>query len=99
VLICHRLQHPHTGMHPGEARGVDSAACCSAIGCGGRRCNSILRFPLRLQVAYPIMQCGLFVAGAWGILLFKELKGKWQMLYWASGAVLLAGAALLSASK
>lgn len=53
-----------------------------------------------LQVAYPLMQCGLFVAGAWGILLFRELRGvKWQALYWASGAVLLTGAALLAASK
>ena len=51
------------------------------------------------QVAYPIMQCALFFSGAWGILLFKELRGRWQALYWTSGAVLLTGAALLSASK
>jgi glucose uptake protein GlcU len=27
-----------------------------------------------LAIAYPIMQCGLFVAGLWGIILFAELK-------------------------
>lgn len=27
-----------------------------------------------LAIAYPIMQCGLFVAGIWGILLHQELK-------------------------
>jgi glucose uptake protein GlcU len=27
-----------------------------------------------LAIAYPIMQCGLFVAGLWGIFLHKELQ-------------------------
>lgn len=52
-----------------------------------------------LAVAYPIMQCGLFVAGAWGIALFGEVRGRWQALYWASGGVLLGGAVLLSSAK
>lgn len=53
-----------------------------------------------LAVATPIMQCGLFVAGAWGILLFKEIQGAWQLaLYWISGATMVLGAALLAAAK
>jgi hypothetical protein len=28
-----------------------------------------------LALAYPIMQCGLAVAGLWGVLLFKEITG------------------------
>ena len=32
-----------------------------------------------LSIAYPIMQCGLFVGGLWGICLFKELKGRGQV--------------------
>ena len=53
-----------------------------------------------LAVAYPIMQCGLFMAGAWGILVFGELPGtgrRWR--YVACGAVLVCGAALLSFAK
>lgn len=45
------------------------------------------------------MQCGLFVAGAWGMLLFREVRGRAAALYWAAGGVLIAGAALLAASK
>lgn len=29
-----------------------------------------------LAVAYPIMQCGLAVAGLWGVLLFREITGE-----------------------
>ena len=28
-----------------------------------------------LSVGYPIMQCGLAVAGLWGVLVFHEIKG------------------------
>ena len=45
------------------------------------------------------MQLGLFVSGAWGILLFGEIRGRWAALYWCSGAVLVGGAAALSAAK
>ena len=30
------------------------------------------------------VQCGLVVAGLWGIILFHELKGKQLIGYWAS---------------
>lgn len=53
-----------------------------------------------LAVAYPIMQLGLFVAGAWGIALFGEVQGRGPLTaYWLSGLVLVAGAALLAAAK
>ncbi|KAL4426522.1 hypothetical protein ABPG77_008380 [Micractinium sp. CCAP 211/92] len=56
-----------------------------------------------LAVAMPIMQareCGLFVAGLWGIFLFHEVRGRRMLaLYWASGLTLVAGAALLAAAK
>jgi glucose uptake protein GlcU len=53
-----------------------------------------------LAVAMPIMQCGLFVAGIWGIVLFREVQGARALaLYWLSGGVLIAGAALLANAK
>ena len=32
-----------------------------------------------LSIAYPIMQCGLFVGGLWGICLFGELRNGGQV--------------------
>eukprot|EP00884_Botryococcus_braunii_P004675 jgi/Botrbrau1/14208/Bobra.0291s0013.1 len=52
-----------------------------------------------LAIAYPIMQCGLFVAGLWGIFLHHELKGREQAGYWFGGVVLIIGATLLASSK
>ncbi len=45
------------------------------------------------------MQCGLFVAGLFGIILFRELVGRECVFYFVSGGVLLAGAAMLASSK
>lgn len=50
-------------------------------------------------VAYPTMQCGLFVSGIWGICLFGEIKGRSQIFYWISGIVLLCGVMVLSYAK
>lgn len=48
----------------------------------------------------PSPQCGLFVAGIWGIVLFREVQGARALaLYWLSGGVLIAGAALLANAK
>mmetsp|Transcript_19135 Transcript_19135/g.53351 ORF Transcript_19135/g.53351 Transcript_19135/m.53351 type:complete len:168 (-) Transcript_19135:55-558(-) len=52
-----------------------------------------------LAIAYPIMQCGLAVAGLLGILLYREIVGRAQAVYWASAAVLIAGASMLAACK
>lgn len=51
-------------------------------------------------VAYPVMQCGLFIAGLWGIIVFKEIRGRRNLLIYAgSGVILAAGIVLLALSK
>ena len=46
------------------------------------------------------MQAGLFVAGLWGIFLFRELKlGREKLTYWVGGIVLIVGATMLAVSK
>ena len=52
-----------------------------------------------LSLAYPIFQCGLFVSGAWGILLFKEMRGRDTLMYCLAGLVLMAGVVMLTAAK
>lgn len=53
-----------------------------------------------MSVAMPIMQAGLLVAGCWGILLHREIRGWPALALWAaSGAALVAGAALLADAK
>jgi len=51
------------------------------------------------SLAMPIMQSGLFVSGIWGISLFSEIHQRAQPVYWASGAVLITGVALLASAK
>ncbi len=47
----------------------------------------------------PYPQCGLFVAGLWGILLHGELRGAVPLaLYGAGGALLVAGATVMALS-
>eukprot|EP01012_Entosiphon_sulcatum_P005390 TRINITY_DN12387_c0_g1_i1.p1 TRINITY_DN12387_c0_g1~~TRINITY_DN12387_c0_g1_i1.p1 ORF type:complete len:344 (+),score=41.83 TRINITY_DN12387_c0_g1_i1:56-1087(+) len=47
-------------------------------------------------VAYPVMQCALFVGGLWG-LLFREISDRRVIgVFFGSGVVLLTGAALLT---
>ncbi|KAK9832669.1 hypothetical protein WJX74_006041 [Apatococcus lobatus] len=52
-----------------------------------------------LSIAYPVMQCGLLIAGVWGICLFGEMRHGGQTGYWLSGAVLITGASMLALSK
>ena len=53
-----------------------------------------------LSVAYPILQCGLVIAGLWGILLLGELRDpKAQAGFWISAALVLTGTIMLAASK
>ena len=50
------------------------------------------------SVAYPILQCALFVGGLWGILVFREVRNVVSIAAFIIGAgVLLAGAALVAA--
>ncbi|KAL3678095.1 hypothetical protein R1sor_021051 [Riccia sorocarpa] len=37
------------------------------------------------SVAYPIFQCGIFVAGLWGTFLFEEISGSSATSFWISG--------------
>jgi glucose uptake protein GlcU len=76
--------------------------CAGAVwSAGNTACIAAVTNPaIGLAVAMPIMQCGLFVAGIWGILLYKEIQGVRPLAtYFASGAVLVFGAALLATSK
>lgn len=50
-------------------------------------------------VAQPLMQCAILVAAIWGILVFKEIKGKAVGVIAAAGVVVLAGAVMLALSK
>jgi glucose uptake protein GlcU len=52
---------------------------------------------LGMTIAFPLAQCEMVVAGLWGLLLFKELKGAVRIIHFFLGAaVLLGGAVLLS---
>lgn len=50
-------------------------------------------------VAYPILQCALFIAGIWGIVLFDEIKGKEIVMFFLSGVVLIAGAVMIAVAS
>jgi drug/metabolite transporter (DMT)-like permease len=47
-------------------------------------------------VAYPIIQCALFVAGVWGVVVFKEIRGKDVLVFFSGGSVLILGAVLVA---
>lgn len=52
---------------------------------------------LGMTIAFPLAQCEMVIAGIWGLLLFKELKGAARISHFFVGAsVLLGGAVLLS---
>lgn len=50
-------------------------------------------------VAYPILQCALFVAGIWGIVLFDEIKGHEIGVFFMSGLVLIGGAVMVAVAS
>lgn len=51
---------------------------------------------LSYGVAYPLMQCALFVSGLWGIFFFREVQGRKAIgTFFAAAAVLLGGASIL----
>mmetsp|Transcript_9442 Transcript_9442/g.28516 ORF Transcript_9442/g.28516 Transcript_9442/m.28516 type:complete len:330 (+) Transcript_9442:197-1186(+) len=48
-------------------------------------------------IAYPLLQCALFVSGFWGIFYFKEIReNKAIQIFFGSGVVLILGAIFLS---
>lgn len=50
-------------------------------------------------IAYPILYCGIFIAGLWGMFLFNEIRGNSAALYWGSGFLILTGIILLSFAR
>lgn len=50
-----------------------------------------------LAVAYPIMQCGLFIAAIWGISLFDEMRGV-RLRFVLDSILLISGVFLLGLS-
>eukprot|EP00466_Bigelowiella_natans_P000257 jgi/Bigna1/66196/fgenesh1_pg.1_\ len=58
---------------------------------------AIISIPaITYSVAYPMLQCALFVAGLWGIFAFREIQGEAVYIFFASGAVLISGAICLA---
>ena len=97
LVVVH--QGPWPSLHPKQAAlpGIASGTCWNL----GNMCSILATTDpqVGLSIAYPVMQCGLFVAGLWGILLYGELRGKWQLGFWLPGLIVLAGASMLAAAK
>jgi len=79
----------------------DAALPATASGilwnCGNLGSIMATASPLGLTVGYPLCQCALLVAGLWGIIYFREIKGGLKIgFFFISAVVLLAGAGLLS---
>eukprot|EP00899_Mesostigma_viride_P028093 jgi/Mesvir1/8469/Mv15837-RA.1 len=85
------LRHPKEVALPGITSGV--------VWNIGNLFSIVAVHELGLAIAYPIMQCGLFVSGAWGIFLFQEIHGRNAALYWLSGIFVVGGAVMLAFSK
>ena len=97
LVVIH--QGPWPSLHPKQVAlpGIASGTCWNL----GNMCSILATTDpqVGLSIAYPVMQCGLFVAGLWGILLYGELRGKWQLGFWLPGLIVLAGASMLAAAK
>ena len=51
------------------------------------------------SVAGPMMQCAIIVAATWGVLVFKEMKGRQVIVMTCTAAIVLIGAVLLALAK
>ncbi len=49
--------------------------------------------PLGLTVGYPLCQMALLVAGLWGVLYYREIRGVRAVACFAVGAVTVCGGA------
>uniref|UniRef100_A0A7S2X590 EamA domain-containing protein n=1 Tax=Lotharella oceanica TaxID=641309 RepID=A0A7S2X590_9EUKA len=54
---------------------------------------------LSYSIAYPMLQCALFVAGLWGIFVFKEITGYAVLVFFVAGFILICGAVCLALSE
>jgi glucose uptake protein GlcU len=62
---------------------------------------SIIAIPfLGYGVAYPILQCAIFVSGMWGVLYLKELQDPAAVrTFFTGGFVLISGAVVLTVAR
>jgi len=65
----------------------------------GNVCSIIAIPALSYSVAYPILQCALFVAGLWGIFVFREISGRAIIVFFVAGLILILGAICLALSE
>jgi len=83
--------HLRVSFLPGIAAG--------AVWNAGNICSIFASDLIGYSIAYPIMQCAIVFAAAWGILLFGEIKGRQIGTVVIGIAVVLGGAILLGLSK
>ena len=95
-LVVNASPHSECECWSGQAeRARNHAALAMCIRASASKSKSLNKTPPK-----PCVQCGLFVAGIWGITVFQEIRGAQTLaLYWLSGGVLVAGAALLANAK
>lgn len=89
-------------MQATSSRAAGPGLAAGAVWNAGNTCciAAVTNPQVGLAVAMPVMQAGLFVAGLWGICLYREIRGARALAaYWCSGAVLVLGVALLAAAK
>eukprot|EP00035_Acanthoeca_spectabilis_P009733 m.171718 g.171718 ORF g.171718 m.171718 type:complete len:341 (-) comp14819_c0_seq4:73-1095(-) len=96
-LLYHRATAPSlTSIVSKSAPGIAAGVVWNV----GNVCSILAMGPagnLSYGVAYPIMQCALFVSGLWGILWFEEIQGTTAIMgFFLSGGVLIGGAVVLS---
>eukprot|EP00897_Mesotaenium_endlicherianum_P008585 jgi/Mesen1/7755/ME000408S06871 len=94
VPFCFSGRRPHFHLGHAALPGVLSGLIWNIA----NACSIIAIQKIHYSIAYPIMQAGLFVAGIWGMCLFREIQGTRAIVYWLSGLVLIAGVVVLSLS-
>lgn len=73
------------------------AGCCGLLWSIGNYFSLISVYYLGEGVGYPLVQTSIIVAGLWGILYFKEVRGTRRILQWlASSLMTIYGIILLS---
>ena len=62
---------------------------------------SIIAIPiLGYGIAYPILQCAIFVSGVWGVFVFKEIQGTANIYtFFGGGIILISGAIMLAVAQ
>lgn len=62
---------------------------------------SIIAIPaITYGVAYPIMQCAIFVSGIWGVYVFGEIRNRTTIIvFWTGGCLLILGGLVLTVAR